>query len=1118
MSKPLAGPSPTSDPDRQRVLGESAATRAFKAGDVVSDRYRIVRFVAEGGMGEVYEADDMVLRARVALKTLRLSSGATSASIERLRREISLARKIAHPNVCRVFDMGRHSGGLPGNASITYLTMELLEGETLANRISRQGRLSASDATPLVEQMVEGLAAAHREGVIHRDFKSSNVMLVPDESDPANPRAVLTDFGSARSELPIEGVAMTVTQTGAFIGTPAYMAPEQVAGAPVTAAADLYALGVVLYEMMTGRLPYPGESALSVAARRIYEAPVPPREIVPEMDRVWESVILKCLERDPRDRFRTAGEIVEALKRHRVVGLRRTRNRRWRVASIACIAMLAVIAVMLVIRFRGSRPGSPRGAPATSPRRSVAILPFNNASGSTADAWLSTALSEMLATELAAGGELRVVPGDVVARLIPDLPSSHELLDGKSLARIRSTMGADVIVTGTYAVRGDRIRLDIRAQDAASGLAMVPQSGNGLMSGVFSVVTSAGRRLRESLGASDASNERSHDVAFALPADPSAAKLYSEGVSLLRTYDAVSARDCLVKAVELEPSFAMGHDALSTAWAALGWDTMARDEARRAYDLSASLPRELQLRVEARYRESNYEWRKACDIWRGLATMFPDTPEYQLSLSADLTKAGSGREALAVIESLRRLPAPGRDDPRIDLAEAQAAANVSDNRRALSGAQAALRKATGTGARMIQAEALLSEGWAHVLLGSPSDAIAAYERAKQIAVELRDRDRVGVALVNIGMAYARTGDLTKARRAEEEAIEIFREVGDKKGLGRALYYLGHALYLGDDLLGAKRAYEEEIAICTEAGLQAQLQTTQIALATVLDQLGDLSEAMRMYAEGAKAGRSMGNKNLLASCLMNMVIVSLDMGDVAAAERIMPEALQVSRESQDKSQLASAIYDAAELLFAKGRTAEARSRYEECLSMWHALGQKEAIAETRVALSVLMIEDGDLGGAAALAAQAADEARTAGFHSTGCAAESCLARALLAQGNIGAAREALDRAALAGAQVTNPRYRISVAITAARALAQSQQKAEALASLQALRDEATAKHLIRLQYDARLAMAEVLMESQDHAAALRTLRDLERDARAGGFILYVNRVARLIPPDTSIPRS
>lgn len=1112
---PSAQP-PTDGPHTGDMSGDSAAVRAFHSGQVVSERYRIVRFVAEGGIGEVYEADDLLLRTRVALKTIRPSSAGAPTNVERLRREISLARKVAHPNVCRVYDFGRHEDATSGGLGVTYLTMEFLEGETLAQRVVRQGRLSASESISLVEQMVEGLSAAHRHGVIHRDFKSANVMLVPNEMDPARSRVVITDFGSARSALPVEGLKMSLTQTGAFIGTPAYMAPEQIAGGPVTPAADLYALGVVLYEMLTGRLPYSGGSAISVAVRRLREAPIPPREITPEIDPVWESVILKCLEISPADRFHTADAVVDALRDRRVVSLYAMRRRRWRAVLIAGAALLlALVSTLAGIRMSAwlSRP-SERGR-AISRRPSVAILPFVNASGSASDAWLSTALAEMTATELAAGEKLRVLPGDAVARLRPDLPATPDLLDKMALARIRSGTGADIVLTGSYSVSGDRIRVDIRAQDAESGLAMVPRSGSGQISSLFSVVSTLGRQLRESFGAGGESDESLRQSTVALPTNPAAAKLYSEGLSRLRLYDALSARDLLEKAVEIEPGFALGHDALSAAWAALGWDTKSREAAGRAHDLSASLPRELQLRVEARYRESCYEWLKACDIWRGLATMFPDAPEYQLSLAADLTKAGAAKEALEVVDSLRRLPAPEHDDPRIDLAEAQAAANISDNKRSLSAARAALQKATATSARRMQVDALLSEGWAHMALGFPADAMAAYEKAEQISAELGDRDRMAVALVNIGMCHAQSGALAKAKQAEEKAIEIFREVGDKKGLSRALYYVGHALYLGDDLLGAKRAYEEEIALCKETGMQLSLQTAEIALATVLDQLGDLPEAMRMYKEGAEGGRSMANMNIVASCLMNAAIVALDIGDLATADRLMPEALKASRESGDKSQLAAAIFDDAELLAVKGRTADARARYEEALSMWKDIGQKASVADARVSLATLMIAGEDFGGAAALAGQAADEARAAGSLSTECAAAACQARALLAHGSIEAARQALDRASRASAKITNPRYRLLVDISAARLLGMSRQKADALAKLRAVREETSTKHLIRLHYESGLAIAAVLIEARDTQRALEALQELEKDAGARGYVLYVELAHRMkslrIPP-------
>ncbi|MEO1085092.1 MAG: serine/threonine-protein kinase, partial [Acidobacteriota bacterium] len=233
----------------------------FQAGEVLADRYRIVRFLAQGGMGEVYEAEDLELRQAVALKTVSASIGDEPAAVERFKREIALARRVTHPNVCRIFDLGQHAS--PGAAGpVTFLSMELLRGETLSACLRRRGRLTLEEALPLVRQMTTALEAAHGAHVVHRDFKSENVYLVPKDGQAltnlADARAVVTDFGIARASDASDAFAAQVTGLG-IVGTPAYMAPEQVENAPViTAAADIYALGIVIYEMVTGKLPFDG--------------------------------------------------------------------------------------------------------------------------------------------------------------------------------------------------------------------------------------------------------------------------------------------------------------------------------------------------------------------------------------------------------------------------------------------------------------------------------------------------------------------------------------------------------------------------------------------------------------------------------------------------------------------------------------------------------------------------------------------------------------------------------------------------------------------------------------------------------------------------------------------
>lgn len=276
------------------------ARERLSEGRLLAGRWRIVRFIAAGGMGEVYEAEDATLGERVALKTIRGDVASDPRAVERFKREVLLARKVAHPNVCRLFELGTDGG-------LLFFTMELLEGETLAARIAARGRLAVDEARPIATQLCAALEAAHAAGIVHRDLKATNVILV-------GQRVVVTDFGLARA---LGGGASDAGQqssmTGAFVGTPAYMAPEQVEGGEVGPAADLYALGVVLFEMLAGRRPFEGESALGVAVKRLKHDAPRLASVVEGVAPRWDEVVAACLAREPRDRPPSARAVAEAL-------------------------------------------------------------------------------------------------------------------------------------------------------------------------------------------------------------------------------------------------------------------------------------------------------------------------------------------------------------------------------------------------------------------------------------------------------------------------------------------------------------------------------------------------------------------------------------------------------------------------------------------------------------------------------------------------------------------------------------------------------------------------------------------------------------------------------------
>ncbi len=283
---------------REWVL-PAAAARTLNPGEILAGRYRIVRPIGAGGMGEVYEAEDLDLGAQVAVKTMRIED---PAALVQFKREIQLARTVTHPNVCRIFDLHRHHEPQSGRV-VTFLTMELVKGETLAQYLAKSGALSAERALPIIRQVGAALSAAHDCQVVHRDLKPGNVILTADGA-----RVVVTDFGLAYPLAQVTASTVTIT------GTPAYMAPEQFEGKLVTAAADIYAFGVLLYEMVVGRRPFEGESPIALALEKIGKEAPSASEAVPSLPPGWSAVIRRCLQARPERRFSNVSEAMSTLE------------------------------------------------------------------------------------------------------------------------------------------------------------------------------------------------------------------------------------------------------------------------------------------------------------------------------------------------------------------------------------------------------------------------------------------------------------------------------------------------------------------------------------------------------------------------------------------------------------------------------------------------------------------------------------------------------------------------------------------------------------------------------------------------------------------------------------
>ena len=283
--------------DAGRSPGVTEPLQPLVEGAVLGGRYRIRRFVATGGMGQVYEADDQLLGDPVAIKLLRTDLIRKPGAQARFADEIRLARKITHPNVCRVFDAGL-------DRERVFYSMELYPGTTLKMHLLDSPPLTIGQLAPIAAQILAGLGAAHAADVVHADLKPSNVLLLP------NGRVVVTDFGLA---LPCCATLGCQCDMPHLVGTPAYMAPEQVAGGMVLDGTDLFSFGVICYEALTGELPWDGDTPMQLANARLAGDTPSPRALVPELDANWDNVIRACLQRERKQRPASAAEVTKAL-------------------------------------------------------------------------------------------------------------------------------------------------------------------------------------------------------------------------------------------------------------------------------------------------------------------------------------------------------------------------------------------------------------------------------------------------------------------------------------------------------------------------------------------------------------------------------------------------------------------------------------------------------------------------------------------------------------------------------------------------------------------------------------------------------------------------------------
>ena len=603
---------------------ETTAPGELVRGSVFAGRYEIIEELGAGGMGRVYRAFDKKIEEEVALKLVRPEIAADRKTTERFRNELKTARKIRHASVCAMHDL--HEEG-----KTLFITMEYVRGEDLKSLIHRTKTLPPGTALAIARQIAEGLAEAHKLGVVHRDLKPSNIMVDKDGN------AKIMDFGIARTLTRVE-----TTVEGAVIGTPEYMSPEQVEGKAADSRADIYALGVILFEMVTGRAPFEGDTAFSIANKH-KSAPAPdPREFNAQLPVALAGLILRCLEKGPEKRFQKAEELLDALtrieqeiplsERARPVAKRRPITSReitvtFGMRKAALTAGAVVVLAALVVFVWKPWKGKQSDLPSTGNPR-LAVLNFENTSrDESLDDW-KTGIPLLLTTDLSQSKYLSVLSYDQVFGVLKSLNLEEASgFSSDDLDRFARQGHAAFTVTGGIMRAGERVIVVLSVRDQSTGETKPAKFECAGEAEIPSLVDRMTVCIKELMGFSRSQVSGDLD---ALTVDittksPEAFRLYNEGRRAHLAGHPARAAELMRSAIEKDPGFALAFRGLSAALGETGRREERKAHLRKAFDLRGNTSVKERFWIEADYYGiSELTQEKALEVCKNWLSLYPE--------------------------------------------------------------------------------------------------------------------------------------------------------------------------------------------------------------------------------------------------------------------------------------------------------------------------------------------------------------------------------------------------------------------------------------------------------------------------------------------------------------
>ncbi len=713
---------------RTAVHFSGAFSFTLQPGTDFGPRYRIESLLGEGGMGSVYKATDKELGRTVALKLVRPEFVANAAAMARFRQELLLASKISHKNILRIHDLG-DAGGMK------FITMAYVEGPDLG-KLMEDERLAPERALNFAKQLCNALDAAHAEEVVHRDLKPNNILI--DKAD----NLFVMDFGLAKS---IESEATMMTRTGQILGTPRYMAPEQVEAKPVDHRADLYAFGLILYEMATGELPFRADSAMQLMYQRVTQKPKDIKLVNPDVPDYLARIIMRCLEKEPGARYQSAKEILQDLETEHapdsiaIVTAPRPKRVSWKYVAIGLSAVgLILVGVVLSPSLSKRNAAPPAVTKSSAAGKYIAIVPFR-VTGDQGRKYLADGLVESLSAKLLGLSNLYVASPSVVEKVNPD----------DSVDKIGRQLGVKLVMRGMLDVSGDRVKVQTTLDDASTKQRIWSNDFSGLRQDLLTIEDQIYTKLVSALDVKPSNEELARTASHATE-NIDAYELYLKARNARGARDVKSVNasmNLFDQAIKKDPGFALAYTGLA-------------DASVRMYDLT----------------KDNSWTDRALASAEQAQRLNDNLPEVHVSLGAVYQTIGKTAEAQAELKRAVEL-APNSDDAYRRLALAY----LSGGRNA-EAIQTAQKATTINPYYFVNFNYL---GSAYLQNGEYEKASAAFRRV----TELEPENAAGY--LNLGMAYYRQGKVSESIPVLKTAVQRQPTFAAYSNLGVAYFYLGN---------------------------------------------------------------------------------------------------------------------------------------------------------------------------------------------------------------------------------------------------------------------------------------------------------------------------------------